>query len=58
MVTHLALDHAFGPLRLHRVSLRVLASNERAVKCYRACGFAEEGREREAALSTGLGTTT
>lgn len=35
---------------LHRISLRVLASNARAVACYRKCGFIEEGRERETAF--------
>ncbi|WP_425051570.1 GNAT family N-acetyltransferase [Psychromarinibacter sp. S121] len=45
----LVLSHAFGPMGLHRVDLRVLAFNERAIRCYRACGFVEEGREREAA---------
>lgn len=45
----LILTHAFGPLGLHRVDLRVLAFNERAIRCYRACGFVEEGRERESA---------
>jgi RimJ/RimL family protein N-acetyltransferase len=38
---------------LHRVSLRVLANNHRAIACYRKCGFVEEGREREAALIDG-----
>jgi RimJ/RimL family protein N-acetyltransferase len=46
----LMLAHAFGPLGLHRVSLRVVAYNMRAIRCYRGCGFVEEGREREAAL--------
>lgn len=45
----LVLSHAFGPLNLHRVDLRVVATNERAIRCYRACGFQEEGRERESA---------
>ena len=45
----LVLAHAFGPLGLHRVGLRVIAFNTRAIRCYRACGFIEEGREREAA---------
>ena len=45
----LVLSHAFGTLTLHRVDLRVLAFNERAIRCYRACGFVEEGRERESA---------
>jgi RimJ/RimL family protein N-acetyltransferase len=41
----LALDHAFGSLGLQRVSLRVLAYNERAIRCYAACGFKEVRRE-------------
>lgn len=45
----LILSHAFGQMNLHRVDLRVLAFNERAIRCYRACGFVEEGRERESA---------
>lgn len=45
----LALGYAFST-GLHRVSLRVLASNIRAISCYRKCGFVEEGREREAAF--------
>ncbi|RWG57982.1 MAG: N-acetyltransferase [Mesorhizobium sp.] len=48
----LALTHAFGS-GLHRISLRVLASNARAIACYRKCGFVEEGREREAAFVNG-----
>lgn len=48
-VIELILSHAFGTLRLHRIDLRVLAFNERAIRCYRACGFIEEGRERESA---------
>ena len=45
----LALGWASGEGRLHRVSVRVLESNARAIACYRKCGFREEGREREAA---------
>ena len=48
----LALGHAFGQ-GLHRVSLRVLSNNFRAIACYRKCGFVEEGREREAAFVGG-----
>lgn len=48
-VVNLVLSHAFGALGLHRVDLRVLAFNERAIRCFRACGFVEEGRERESA---------
>ena len=49
----LCLNHAFDVLNLHRISARVLASNERAIRCYQKCGFVEEGREREAALING-----
>ena len=51
--TRLVLTHAFGPARLHRVDLRVLDYNTRAIACYRACGFVEEGRERQAAMVDG-----
>jgi len=44
-----ALSEAFGSLRLHRVELRVLAKNTRAIRCYEAAGFRHEGRLREAA---------
>ncbi|BBU55845.1 MULTISPECIES: GNAT family N-acetyltransferase [Roseobacteraceae] len=48
-VIKLILSYGFGTLKLHRVDLRVLSYNERAIRCYRACGFIEEGRERESA---------
>lgn len=51
--TKLVLAHAFGALGLHRVSLRVLDFNERAIASYRKCGFSIEGREREAGLIDG-----
>jgi RimJ/RimL family protein N-acetyltransferase len=47
----LGLGFASG---LHRVSVRVLASNARALASYRKCGFVEEGRERESALVEGV----
>ena len=49
----LVLEHAFGVLGLNRVDLRVLAYNTRAIRCYAACGFVEEGRERQAARVAG-----
>jgi len=49
----LVLAYCFEQLRLHRVGLRVIAYNERAFRCYRACGFQEEGRLREAVLMDG-----
>lgn len=48
-LTRLVLHYAFAEIGLHRVGLRVLAYNERAIGCYLRCGFVEEGREREAA---------
>jgi RimJ/RimL family protein N-acetyltransferase len=45
--TRLVLRHAFETLRLHRVELRVLEYNARAIACYRKCGFIEEGRKRQ-----------
>ena len=50
----LVVDHAFGEMGLHRLSLRVLAFNERAIRAYQKCGFRVEGREREAALIDGV----
>jgi RimJ/RimL family protein N-acetyltransferase len=47
------LKYAFSELKLHRVSLRVLAINERAIRSYQKCGFHIEGREREAAFLDG-----
>ena len=49
----LVLAYAFNEMRLHRVRLRVIEYNVRAIACYQACGFREEGREREAALIDG-----
>jgi len=49
----LVARHAFGAMGLHRIGLRVVAYNERAIRCYRACGFVTEGREREAAFVGG-----
>jgi RimJ/RimL family protein N-acetyltransferase len=43
----LALGYAFSELRLHKVYLRVLAYNERAVRAYQKVGFQIEGRLRE-----------
>lgn len=50
----LVLHFAFSQLKLHRVSLRVLAMNERAIRSYQKCGFQIEGRERETAFLDGI----
>ncbi|MFE6689273.1 GNAT family N-acetyltransferase [Streptomyces sp. NPDC057743] len=44
----LLLGHAFDRVGLHRVELEVFAFNERARRGYEKCGFAVEGRLREA----------
>jgi RimJ/RimL family protein N-acetyltransferase len=46
--TRLMVDHAFETLALHRVALSVFEFNERAIRAYVTCGFAIEGRAREA----------
>ena len=51
--TRLVLGYAFETFRLHRVDLRVLDNNARAIRCYEKCGFQVEGREREGALIAG-----
>jgi len=43
----LALQVAFGELNLHRVTLTVIASNERAIALYERAGFRREGVFRE-----------
>jgi ribosomal-protein-alanine N-acetyltransferase len=51
--TRLVLGYAFDVLELHRVDLRVLRYNARAIACYTKCGFQREGIEREGALIAG-----
>ena len=53
LATRLVIGYAFEVLHLHRVDLRVLAYNARAIACYRRCGFIQEGIERDAALIGG-----
>ncbi|OZM57574.1 GNAT family N-acetyltransferase [Lottiidibacillus patelloidae] len=52
-ITQLVLQYAFEELELHRVDLRVLEYNKRAIRCYEKCGFIQEGIEREGALIEG-----
>jgi RimJ/RimL family protein N-acetyltransferase len=44
----LLLDYGFHYLGVRRIVLTTRAKNERAIRCYRACGFVEEGRPRKA----------
>ena len=53
LAIRLLLRHAFETMRLHRVDLRVLAFNGRAIRCYEKCGFVREGVERESAWVDG-----
>ena len=43
----LLLDYGFNYMNLHSVKLHLLSFNERALKCYKKCGFKETGRIRE-----------
>ena len=43
----LLLDYAFNALNLNNVMLTVKAFNERALACYKKCGFKEFGRRRK-----------
>jgi len=49
-VTQTIARYGFAEVGLHRIGLRVLAFNTRAIACYTKCGFVEEGRERESVL--------
>lgn len=53
IATRLVLQYAFEKESLHRVDLRVLAFNERAIVAYRKCGFVQEGIERDSAWVNG-----
>jgi len=41
------LEHGFNVRNLHRIWLRVLEYNKRALRCYEKCGFQMEGRVRQ-----------
>ncbi|NLS20475.1 GNAT family N-acetyltransferase [Rhizobium sp. P40RR-XXII] len=44
------VKHAFEHLRLHRIGIRVLSHNKRAIRAHEKCGFVVEGRECETAF--------
>ena len=50
---NLVLNHGFTELKLHRIDLRVLARNKRAIRSYEKVGFQHEGTLRENALIDG-----
>jgi RimJ/RimL family protein N-acetyltransferase len=43
----LLLEYGFRYLGARRIELTTHAKNERAIRCYLACGFVEEGRPRK-----------
>ncbi|MCH8910523.1 MAG: GNAT family N-acetyltransferase [Chloroflexi bacterium] len=49
----LVLAHGFGEMKLHRIDLRVLARNKRAIRAYEKCGFVHEGVQRQVASIDG-----
>jgi diamine N-acetyltransferase len=49
----LVAQYAFDTLNLHKIYLRVVAYNERALQLYRRFGFTEEGIQREHAFVRG-----
>lgn len=51
--TRLVLGYGFGELGLHRIDLRVLDFNTRAIACYQRVGFTIEGTERDSAFIDG-----
>ena len=51
--TQLTLQHGFDDLNLHRIFLRVYENNTRAIACYTAAGFVQEGLLREAIFKNG-----
>ena len=52
-VLRVLLDYGFRSRNLRRIHLQTLASNEPALRAYRAAGFVEEGRRREHAWVEG-----
>ena len=49
----LLLDFAFNYVNLNSIKLTVLECNERAIKCYKKCGFKEAGRWRKSKYVNG-----
>jgi RimJ/RimL family protein N-acetyltransferase len=52
-VVRLILEHGFSTLNLHRIFLRVIADNQRAIHVYEKIGFVHEGRQRQAEFHSG-----
>lgn len=50
---NMILDYGFNYLNLNSIQLDVFAFNERAIACYKKCGFKEMGRRRQATFVNG-----
>ncbi len=50
---HTLLDVAFRWYNLHRIFLRVVSDNERAIRSYTKCGFQQEGIQRDSTFVDG-----
>ena len=51
--TKLLLKYGFETMYLHRIDLKVLEYNHRAIRCYEKCGFQQKGVLRESAFIDG-----
>ena len=49
----LILDYGFNYMNLHSIKLNLMSFNQRALKCYKKCGFKEIGRLRESRFVNG-----
>ena len=49
----LILDYGFNYLNLHNIKLDLMEFNERALACYKKCGFKEYGRRRKCEFVNG-----
>lgn len=49
----LLVQYGFETMRLHRIWLRVMETNPRAIRAYEKIGFVHEGRMREAQFAHG-----
>ncbi len=47
------MDYGFNYLNLNNIKLDVLSFNERAIACYKKCGFKEYGRRRKSEFVNG-----
>lgn len=49
----LVLEYGFKYMNLHNIKLDLIEFNERALKCYKKCGFKEYGRRRKCKFVNG-----